>query len=157
MERIHRKTVLKNILMNQITTMCIVTQSQTFWSVKSSGPYKALLSIKLVEAMEFQQSYLKSWKTILWKCCTQNVCKFGEPSSGHRTGKGQSSSQFPRWVVLKNVQTTGQLHSSPSLVRSWLKSCMLGFSIMWNQELPDVQTWFRKEELEIKLPAFTGL
>ena len=26
-----------------------------------------------------------------------------------------------------------------------------------NQELPDVQTGFRKEELEIKLPAFTGL
>ena len=28
------------------------THSQTFWSVKSSGPWKALLLIKLVDAME---------------------------------------------------------------------------------------------------------
>ena len=39
MERIHRRTVYKKILMNWITTMVwIVTQSQTFWSVKSSEP-----------------------------------------------------------------------------------------------------------------------
>ena len=37
---------------------------------------------------------------------------------------------IPRRVVLKNVLTIGQLHSSPMLVRSCLKSCMLGFSIM---------------------------
>ena len=35
-----------------------------------------------------------------------------------------------RRVVLQNVLTIGQLHSSPMLVRSCLKSCMLGFSIM---------------------------
>ena len=34
-----------------------------------------------------------------------------------QTGKGQSSSQFPRRAVLKNVQTTRQSHSSPMLVR----------------------------------------
>ena len=33
------------------------TQSQTFWRVKSSGPYETLLLIKLVEATEFQQNY----------------------------------------------------------------------------------------------------
>ena len=37
-------------------------------------------------------------------------------SSGHRTGKGQSSSQFTKSVVLKNVLTIRQLHSSPILV-----------------------------------------
>ena len=37
----------------------------------------------------------------------------GKPGSGHRTGKGQSSSQFPRKAVLKNIQTTGQLISFP--------------------------------------------
>ena len=67
-----------------------------------------------------------------------------KPSSGHRTGKGQSSSQFPRRVLLKNVLTIRRLHSSRMLVRSCLKSCMLGFSIMVNQELPDVQAGFRK-------------
>ena len=78
------------------------------------------------------------------KCCIQYVSKSGRPSSGHRTGKGQSSYQFSKQVVPKNVLTIGQLHSSPMLVRSCLKSCMLGFSIMVNQELPDVQAGFRK-------------
>ena len=51
-------------------------------------------------------------------------------SSSHRTGKGQSSSQFPRMAVLKNVQITGQLHLFPMQVRVCLKSCKLGFSII---------------------------
>ena len=53
-----QKNCIKEILMNQITTMVwLVTQSQTFWSVKSSGPYEALLSIELVDATKFQQNY----------------------------------------------------------------------------------------------------
>ena len=41
--------------MNWITVMVwSVTQNQTFWSVKSSGPLEALLSIKLFDAIEFQ-------------------------------------------------------------------------------------------------------
>ena len=63
------------------------------------------------------------------RCCIQYVTKSGRPSNGHRTRKDQSSSQFPRRVVLKNVLTTGQFHSFPMLVRSCLKSCMLGFSM----------------------------
>ena len=42
----------------------------------------------------------------------------------------QSSSQFPRWVVRKNVQTVRQLHSSPMPVRSCLKSHTQGFNNM---------------------------
>ena len=42
---------------------------------------------------------------VIVKCCTQYVSKFGKLSGGHRTGKGQSSSQFPRRGVLKNIQT----------------------------------------------------
>lgn len=46
--------------MNQITMMGVVSHpQQTFWSVKSSVPFEALLSIKLGDAMEFQQSYAK--------------------------------------------------------------------------------------------------
>ena len=62
--------------------------------------------------------------------CIHYVSNSGRPSSDHRTGKGQSSFQFPRRVVLKNVLTIGQLHSSPMVVRSCLKSCMLGFRFM---------------------------
>ena len=46
--------------------------------------------------MEFQLSYFKSWKMMLWKCCTQYGSKFGKLSSGHRTGKGQFSFQSQR-------------------------------------------------------------
>ena len=58
----------------------------------------ALVSLwtKLVEVMEFQLSYFKSWKMMLWKCCTPCVSTFGKLSSGHRTGKGQFSFQSQR-------------------------------------------------------------
>ena len=46
------------------------------WNVKSSGPWKASLWTKLVEVMEFQLRYLKSWKMMVWKCCTQYASKF---------------------------------------------------------------------------------
>ena len=52
----------------------------------------------------------------------RSVCQqIWKTSSGHRSGKGQSPSKFPRRAVLK-VQTTGQLHSSPTLIRSCSKS-----------------------------------
>ena len=45
----------KKVLMNQITMMVwSLTQSQTFWSVKSNGPQEVLLLINLVDVMEFQ-------------------------------------------------------------------------------------------------------
>ena len=66
---------------------------------------------------EFQLSYFKSWKMMLWKCCTQYVSKFGKLSSGPRTGKGQRSFQSQRKVMPKNAQTTAQLHSSHTLVK----------------------------------------
>ena len=53
------------------------------------------------------------WKTQLWP----------------QDWKGQSSSQFPRRAEVKNVQTIGQLHSSP-IVRLCPKSSKLGFNIM---------------------------
>ena len=91
------------------------------------------------------------------RCCIHYVSKSGRPSSGHRPGKGQASSQFPRRVVLKNVLTIRQLHSSPMLVRLCLKSCMLGFSIMQTKKFQMCKQGLEKaEEPEIKLPTFVG-
>ena len=73
--------------------------------------------------MEFQLSYFKSWKMILWKCCTQYASKFGKLSSGHRTGKGQFSFQAQRKAKPKNVQTTTQLLSSHMLHEPWTSRC----------------------------------
>ena len=54
---------------------------------------------------------------MLLKCCTQYASKFGKPSSGHRTGKGQFSFQSQRKAMPKNAQTTAQLHSSHTLAK----------------------------------------
>ena len=98
----------------------------------------------LVEVMEFQLSYFKSWKMMLWKSCTQYASKSGKPSSGHRTGKGQFSFQSQRKAMPKNAQTTAQLHSSHMLVKWCLKFSKPGFSNTWTLNHPDVQAGFRK-------------
>ena len=69
------------------------------WEVKWA--LGSITTNKVMEVMEFQLSYFKSWKMMLWKCCTQ--CKFGELSSGHGTGKGQFSFQSQRKAMAKNV------------------------------------------------------
>ena len=99
--------------------------------------------------MEFQLSYFKSWKMMLWKCCTQYASKFGKISSGHRTGKGQFSFQSQRKAMPKNAQTTTQLHSS-----NFSKP---GFSNTWTVNFQMFQLVLEKaEEPEIKLPTSTG-
>ena len=86
---------------------------------------------------------------MLLKCCSQHVSKFGKASSDRRTERGQVSPQFPRKAVLKSVDTTGQLRSSPVLVRLCSKSCSLPQYV--NRELPDVQLGFRKRQRKQRL------
>ena len=57
----YTEELYKKGLLTWVTTMMwSLTQSQTSWNVKSSGPWEALLQAKLVEVMEFQLSYVKS-------------------------------------------------------------------------------------------------
>ena len=105
--------------------------------------WEASLRTKLVEVMEFQLSYSKSWKMMLWKWCTQYASNFGKLSSGHRTGKGQFSFQSQRKAMPKNVQTIAQLlisHASKVM----LKILQARLQQYVNHELPDVQSGFRK-------------
>ena len=107
--------------------------------------------------MEFQFNCFKSWKMMLWKCCTQYVSKFGKLSSGHRTGKGQFSFQSQRKAMPKNAQTTAQLHSSHTLVKWRSKFSKPGFSNMWTVNFQIFKLVFTKaEEPEIKLPTSAG-
>ena len=92
--------------------------------------------------MESQLSYFKSWKMMLWKCCTQYASKFGKLSSGHRTGKGQFSFQSQSKAMPKNAQTTAHVHSSHTLVMFKILKARLQQYV--NRELPDVQAGFRK-------------
>ena len=62
-----------------------ILECEVKWALEAS------LWRELVEVMELQLSYFKSWNMMLWKCCIQYASKFGKLSSGHRTGKGQFS------------------------------------------------------------------
>ena len=107
--------------------------------------------------MEFQLSCFKSWKMMVWKCCTQYASKFGKLSSGHRTGKGQFSFQSRGKAMPKNAQTTSQLHSSHMLVKSCSKFSKPGFSNTWTVNSLIFKLVLEKaEEPEIKLPTSTG-
>ena len=75
-------------------------------------------------------------------CCTQYASKFGKLSSGHRTGKGQFSSQSQSKAMPKNAQTTAQLHSSHTLVMLKILPARLQWYV--NCVLSDVQAGFRK-------------
>ena len=107
--------------------------------------------------MEFQLKYFKSWKMMLWKCCTQYASKFGKLSSGHRTGKGQFSLQSQRKAMPENAQTTAQLHSSHTLAKYCSTFSKPGFNSTWTIKFQifrlDLE---RAEEPEIKLPTSSG-
>ena len=107
--------------------------------------------------MEFQLSYFKSWKMMLWKGCTQYASKFGKLSRGHRTGNGQFSFQSQRKAIPKNAQTTTQSHSSHTLVNWCLKFSKSGFDNMWTINLQMFKLVLEKaEEPEIKFPTSDG-
>ena len=93
--------------------------------------------------MEFQLSYFKSWKRMLWKCCIQYASKFVKLSSGHRTGKGQfsSNSKEKHTKECSDYRTiTFISHASkvtPQILQAKPQQYM-------NHELPDVQARFTK-------------
>ena len=97
---------------------------------------------------------------MLLRCSTQYASKFGKLSSGHRTGKGQFSFQSQRRAMPKNVQTTVQLCSFHMLEGN-AQNLQARLQQIINQELSDVfpensMDFEEAEELEIKLPTFTG-
>ena len=67
-------------------------------------------------------------------CCgnaaLKHISKFGKLSSGHRTGKVQSSFQSQRKAMPKNTQTNTQLHSSPILWKQCSKFFKPGLNNM---------------------------
>ena len=104
--------------------------------------------------IEFQLSYFKSWKMMLWRCCTQYVNKFGKLSNGHRTGKGPFSFQSQRKAMPRNNQITAQLHWSHTLVKQWSTFSKAGFSNTWTVKFQMFKLGLEKgEEPEINLPA----
>ena len=106
--------------------------------------------------MEFQLSYFKSWKMMLWKCCTQNVSKFGKLA----VATGLEKVSFPSNPKERQCQRMLKLphiilisHTSKVM----LKILQARLQQYVNHELPDVQGVLEKaEEPEIKLPTSAG-
>ena len=106
--------------------------------------------------MEFQWSCFKSWKMMLWKCCTQYANKFGKLSSGHRTGKVSFHSN-PKESNAKECSNycTITLISHPS--KGMHKFSMPGFSNTWTVNSLMFKLVLEKaEEPQIKLPTSGG-
>ena len=106
--------------------------------------------------MEFQLSYFKFSKMMLWKYSTQYASKFGKLSSGHRTGKGQFSFQSPKKTISTSVQTTTQLHSSHTLAKWCSKFSKPGFKSTWTESFQMFKLDLEKAEEPEKLPTSVG-
>ena len=96
--------------------------------------------------MKFQLSYFKSWKIMLWKCCTQYISKFGKLSSGHRAGKVL----WPVFILVpkkSNPKDCSNYHTIALIshpCKVMLKILQVRLQQYVYHELPDVQTGFRK-------------
>ena len=93
--------------------------------------------------MEFQLSYFKSWKMMLWKCCPQYASKFGKLSSGHRTERSVfiPTSKKGNAKECSNYRTIPLISHASKLMLKILQARLQQYV---NCELPDVQAGFRK-------------
>ena len=94
---------------------------------------------------------------MLWKCCTQYASKFGNLSSGHRTGKKSVFIPVPKKGNAKECSNYHTIALISQASKVMLKILQARLQQYMNCELPDVQAVFRKEEEpESKLPTSTG-
>ena len=92
--------------------------------------------------MEFQLSYFKSWKMMLWKCCTQYVSKLGKLSSGHR--KRSVFIPIPKKGNAKECSSYCTIVLISQVSEVILKILQASLQLYVNCELTDVQAGFRK-------------
>ena len=129
-----------------------ILECKVKWALRSTAVNKASGCDEI--SAELFKSLKEDAIKVLHSLCEQ----IWKTQQWPQTGKRQSSSQFPRRVIPRNVLTIAQLHSSPMLIWSCLKFFMPSFSIMRIKNFQMSKLGLeKKEELEIKLPTFTGL
>ena len=108
--------------------------------------------------MKSQLSSFKSWKMMLWKCCTNMPANLKNSAVATGLEKVSFHSKSQRKAMPKNVQTTTQLHSSHMLAKKFSKFSKLAFNnSTWTQNLQMLKLDLVKaEEPEIKLPTSAG-
>ena len=105
--------------------------------------------------MEFQLSYSKSWKMMLWKCCTQYASKFGKLSSGH--WKRSAFIPIPKKGNAKECSNYCTIALITHASKVMLKFSKPGFSNMWTVNFQMFKLVLEKtEEPEIKVPTSAG-
>ena len=94
--------------------------------------------------MEFQLRSFKSWKMMLWKCCTQYASKFGKLGSGQGNGKGQFLFQSPQKSDTKECSNYCTIALISHASKAMLKILQARLQQYMNCDLPDVQARFGK-------------
>ena len=94
--------------------------------------------------MEFQLSYFKSWKMMLWKWCTQYASKFGKVSSSHRTGKRSVFIPIPKKGNAKECSNYFMISLISHASKVMLKIVQARLQQYMKWEISDVQAGFRK-------------
>ena len=106
--------------------------------------------------MEFQLNYSKSWKMMLWKCCTPYAHKFGK----QQWPQNWKGSVFITITKKGNAKECSNYHAIALISHAskvMLKILQARLQQYVNQEPPDVKLVLEKaEEWEIKLPTSAG-
>ena len=110
------------------------------WSQVALG---SITITKLVEVMEFQLSYFKFWKMILWKCCTQYASKFGS-QQWPQDWKRAIFIPIPKKGNAKECSNYHTVSLSSHDSKVMLKILQGRLQQYMNWELPDVQARFGK-------------
>ena len=104
--------------------------------------------------MEFQLSYFKSWKMMLWKCCAQYASKFGKLSSGlekvsfHSNPKDRQCQRMLNYCTMAFISHTSKvmLKIRQTRLHQYRSVKFQMFKLLLEKE----------EEPEIKLPTSAG-
>ena len=149
---LHRKAVLTNGLLGKSPFHTYILECQVKWALRSTAVNKAS---GCNEIPELFKSLMDDAIKALYSLC-QQIWKIQQWPQDCKRSVVITIPKFQ--FTTKNVLTIGQLYSSPMLIRSCLKSCMLGFSIMQIKNFQMSKLGLEKEEeLESKLPTSAGL
>ena len=94
--------------------------------------------------MEFQLSCFKSWKMMLWKCCTQYANKFWKTQQGPQDWERSVFISIPKKGNAKECSNYCTIALISHASKVMLKILQARLQQYVNRELPDVQAGFRK-------------
>ena len=96
-----------------------------------------------MEVMEFQLSYFKSWKMILWKCCTQICQQIWKTQQWPQDWKRSVFIPIPKKGKAKECSNYHTIAFISHDNKVKIKVFQARLQQYVNQELPDVQAGFR--------------